>query len=75
MIYIINISGKIQKKKKLHLKIKIIFYVKFPSKKNILEYLFKIHKENNHRCGELLKRNIYYFGIIKDIKKIVLFVV
>ena len=71
---------KNSKEKKIASENKDYILCKIHFEKNILEYLFKIHKENNHRCGEslgveLLKRNIYYFGIIKDIKKIVLFVV
>ena len=67
---------KNSKDKKFSSQNKDYILCKIPFEKNILEYLFKIHKENNHRCGEslrleLLKRNIYYFGIIKDINKIV----
>ena len=50
---------------------------KIPFEKNIIEYLLKLHNEMCHRSGEslrkeLLNKNIYYFGIIKDIKKAIM---
>ena len=42
---------------------------KVPFEKNIIDYILKIHKENNHRSAaalriELNKRKISYYGII-----------
>ena len=49
---------------------------KIPFVKNIFEYLNDVHKELNHRSFDavrlkLIKRQIYYYGIINDLKLVI----